>query len=117
MVGALPRLKDGFAAGRFSVCVHLPEPFTAGAFVHHHVADVVVNIGGGIAVFCIAALVVFVHEAQHAFGLHPPHTGGVHLAAVALVDHRVVNVSFLVDVGGKVGVDGVDAFGKRCISQ
>ena len=58
-----------------------------------------------------------VEKAQHGLGLHPPHTGGVHLAAVALVDHRVVNVSFLVDVGGKVGVDGVDALGKRCISQ
>ena len=41
-----------------------------------------VNIGGGIAVFCIAALGKFVHKAEDAFGLHPPDPGGVHLAAL-----------------------------------
>ena len=45
-----------------------------------------VNIGGGIAVFCIAALGKFVHKAEDAFGLHPPDPGGVHLAA--LYRHR-----------------------------
>ena len=47
VVGALPRLRmglqlDGFPSASTSQSHSLP-----GAFVHHHVADVVVNIGGG----------------------------------------------------------------------
>src|SRR5699024_10120308 len=117
VVRALPRLDDGFAAGRHAVFVHVPEPLAAGAFIHHHPADVLPDVGGGVPVLLFARLLVFVHKSQHRLGLHPPDLGGVVHPALALVEQGVVPVGVGADTAGQVRVDGGDLLAEGFVAQ
>src|SRR5699024_2504423 len=117
VVRALPRLDDGLAAGGHAAGVHRPEPFAAGALVQNLFGDVVPDAGGGVPVFGVARLLVFVDEAQHRLGLDPPDPGGVVHPALALVEQGVVPVGVLVHAVGQVRIDGPDPGRQGRIAQ